>query len=229
MRFDCPHSQVPASARIAAVLMAALAFLLLSPRAPVVRVTAAAAATGAPQHAEPARAGATQGEASEDEHGSGWIALIAKIVNFSILAYVLARFLRAPIAAYLASRSAQIRQELVTAAETREMATRQLAEIETKLKALPAELEMLKRRGAEEIAAERVRIEHAAEAERQRLLEQARREIDARLRIAKRELLEHAAELAVNVAADRIQSSITPDDQARLVDRYTMQLAEASR
>ena len=48
-----------------------------------------------------------------------------------------------------------------------------------------------------------------------------------RLRMARRELTEYAAALAVSVAQERIKSTITPDDQLRLVDRYTTQLKEA--
>ena len=44
------------------------------------------------------------------------------------------------------------------------------------------------------------------------------------LRIAKRELTEHAADLAIGVARERIDSRITDDDQARLVDRYVSQV-----
>ena len=45
--------------------------------------------------------------------------------------------------------------------------------------------------------------------------------------MAKRQLTEHAAELAVKVAEDRIRRTITPEDQLRLVDRYAAQLREA--
>ena len=106
--------------------------------------------------------------------------MIAKIVNFAILVGVLVYFLRAPLAGYMTGRIAKVREDLVTAAQTRETASRQLAEIETKLKALPGELDALKRRGAADIVAERARIEEAAAAERQRLLEHTRREIDMR-------------------------------------------------
>ena len=61
------------------------------------------------------------------------------------------------------------------------------------MQALPAELEALKRQGAEDVKAEQARIAQAAADERTRLLEQTRREIDMRLRIARRELTEHAA------------------------------------
>ena len=103
---------------------------------------------------------------------------------------------------------------------------RQLAEIDAKLAALPAELAALKKRGAEDVVAERARIEQDALVERQRVLEHTRREIDMRLRVAKRELLGARRELAVNVASERIRTSITPDDQARLVDRYAAQLPD---
>jgi hypothetical protein len=42
--------------------------------------------------------------------------------------------------------------------------------------------------------------------------------------LAQRELLEVGANLAVNVASDRIRTSITTDDQTRLVDRYASQI-----
>jgi F0F1-type ATP synthase membrane subunit b/b' len=109
----------------------------------------------------------------------------------------------------------------------RAAATAQLAEIEQKLKTLPAELDALRARGAEDVKAEQARIAHAAAAERERLIAQARRDIEMRLRVARRELTEHAAQLAVSLAEERIRRSITPDDQLRLVDRYTAQLKEA--
>jgi F-type H+-transporting ATPase subunit b len=163
----------------------------------------------------------------EAEHSEGLLPIIARLFNFAILAGVLVYFLKAPIAAYLASRRTQITQDLVMAAEMRATATKALAQIEAKLKALPAELDALRRQGVEDVAAERERIARAAAAERERLLEHTRREIQMQLRIARRQLVEHAAELAVDVARSRIVATITPDDQLRLVDRYAAQLSEA--
>lgn len=224
MRFDCPLSQT-LSRTIAALL------LLLALVAGAGPVQLSAAVQHEPDAQAPAGAEAGQHEASheksEAEHGSGWFAVIAKTFNFAVLVGVLVYFLREPLTGYLNSRITRVREDLVTAAETRETASRQLAEIDAKLKALPGELETLKRRGGEEIVAERERIEHAAAAERDRLLEHTRREIDMRLRVARRELVEFAATLAVNVASDRIKGAMTPADQARLVDRYAAQLERA--
>jgi F-type H+-transporting ATPase subunit b len=162
--------------------------------------------------------------AAEAEH-EGILPTIARLFNFAILAGVLVYFLRRPIQEYLATRSNQIRQDLVTAADMRRTATAQLEEIQRKLAALPAELEALRTRGAEDIAAEQARIGETAKAERERLLEQTRREIQMRLRVARRELTEHAAQLAVQVAEQRIKRNITSEDQLRLLDRYASQVA----
>ena len=195
-----------------------LALLLVSP--------AAAGAQGHEGGAAHPPAAAEHADA-EAEHGNPVLETSAKLLNFGILVGVLVYFLKTPIAGYLQGRSTQIRQDLVAAAEMRRAATGQLDEIQKKLSALPAELDALTRRGEEDVQAEKLRIAETARAERERLLDQTRREIAMRLRIARRELTEYAADLAVHVAEDRIKRTMTPDDQLRLVDRYTSQLKEA--
>jgi F-type H+-transporting ATPase subunit b len=207
MRSDCRQPDVLRRARVYAFV------LLMAAAMP-------AAVLAAPQHEAAA-------EGAEAPHEQTLLQTAAKIANFAILAGVLVYFLRTPITAYLASRATQIRQDLVTAADMRAAASAKLAEIERKLQTLPAELEALKAQGAADVAAEQARIAQAAALERDRLIEQTRREIDTRLRVARRELTEHAAQLAITIAEARIKRSITPDDQLRLVDRYTAQLKEA--
>jgi F-type H+-transporting ATPase subunit b len=219
----------PAALLIAAVAVAAAPAQL-----------SARAATAAETHSVATRASAIservqQPEASPEKQATGkdhesaarhdsWEPAIAKFVNFAILVGILVYFLRTPLMGYLAGRIGRVREDLIAAAQTRETAQRQLAYVRAKVQALPAEIEALKHRGAEDIVAERARIEHDAEVERRRLLEHTRREIETRLRLAKRELLELTADLAVRAASDRIRASITAADQVRLVDRYTAQL-----
>jgi F-type H+-transporting ATPase subunit b len=176
---------------------------------------------------EPHGEAAPAAHESEAPHEMTILQQAAKVANFAILAGVLAYFLKSPLTAYLASRAAQIRQDLVTASEMRATATAQLADIERKLQTLPAELNRLRAQGEEDVRLEQARLAQAAVTERERLLEQTRREIDTRLRIARRELTEEAARLAVGIAEQRIKQSITPEDQLRLMDRYTAQLQEA--
>ncbi|HEY7059435.1 MAG TPA: ATP synthase F0 subunit B [Vicinamibacterales bacterium] len=218
MRSNCRFTSTLGRLLAAGLLLLAVG---LGAARPAFAREAAAVPQPAPQH-EGAQAEATG--AHEEAHEAGWFPTIAKTFNFAVLVGVLVYFLREPLATYLNSRITRVREDLVTAASTREAATRQLADIQAKLDALPGELAALKQRGAEEIAAERARIEQAARTERERLLDQTRREIEMHARMARRELVEFAATQAVTVASDRIKRTITPADQARLVDRYAAQV-----
>lgn len=165
-----------------------------------------------------------EGHTAEGEHEEGIWPTLARLVNFAILVGLLVYFLRSPLVGYLVSRGQQIRSDLVNAAELRRAAEAQVAAIDRKMHALPGELEELRQRGAADIAAEEARIRAAAEADRERLLEHMRRDVDMQVRVARRALMQEAASLATDVARKRIESTITPDDQLRLIDRYTRQL-----
>ena len=212
-----------------------------------------AAATSAPQaagHAEPAPAApqphagqpppaadqpaesahqpahgaeAARAHGGEHEAGSPWT-LVARLFNFALLAGALVYLLRSPLGAFLDSRREEIRGGLEKAAETRAAAAQQIQHVEARLKALPAELDTLRRNGGTEIAAEEARIREAAERERVRLLEQARREIDRRVQLTERDLTKRAGELAVDLATARVKNVITDADQQRLIDRYLDQV-----
>ena len=151
--------------------------------------------------------------------GMGW-----PVANFIIFVGVIYYFGNGPLKEYLATRSATIRKDLVEAAELKAAANAQLATIEQKLQALPGELSALRTRGADDIVAEEKRIAAAAEADRERLLEQTRREIDLQVRLARKDILEHAANLSVQLATERIKKETTAADQDRLVDNYLLQV-----
>jgi F-type H+-transporting ATPase subunit b len=165
-----------------------------------------------------------EGHTAEAEHDEGVLPTIARLFNFAALVGLLTYFLRAPIAKYLSSRSEQIRSELMQASAMRASAEAQLAQIQARMKALPGELAALRARGAQEVAGEEARIREAAEAERERLLQHMRREVDLQVRIARRALMEEGASLAVSIARERIVRQITGDDQLRLIDRYAAQV-----
>lgn len=217
------------------VLAAAAAALLLVPSpAPAQQDHASAQAPGAAVsqpagHAEAGDAHAAPGDhAAGGEHGNPVVDLIARLLNFGVLAGTLVYFLRSPLAGYLGSRAAGIRSGLANAAEIRRTAEADLVAIEAKMAALPSELEAIRKAGAVEVEAEEARVREAAARERVRLLDQARREIDWQLKLAQRDLTAHTADLAVAVAARRVRATITAEDQARLVDRYLRQLGRVA-
>jgi F0F1-type ATP synthase membrane subunit b/b' len=196
---------------------------------------APAAGTGDAAHGQPAAHGPpapgahgaeAAGHGTEAAHDEGIWPTIARLFNFAVLLGGLIYLLRSPLAQHLASRTQQIRGGLEAARETSATATAQLAEIDRRLQSLPAELEALRAKGVEEIAAEERRIQAKAETERQRLLDEMQRDVDVRVRVARKALAEHAADLAVGLAADRVRQTITDADQARLIDRYAAEVKD---
>jgi F0F1-type ATP synthase membrane subunit b/b' len=168
--------------------------------------------------------GAPNAHAEQGAHGSSLSGLIWPVANFLVLVAGLRYYLRTPAAEYFAARKAQVSKDLVEAADMKATATQQLADIEDRLTSLPVELNALRERGRRETEAEQQRIAATAEAERTRLLEQTRRDIDMQVRIARRTLTEHAAALAVQLAEQRIATTITTDDHERIATRYVDQV-----
>ena len=197
--------------------------------------TAPAPGTGDAAHGQPTAHGPPAagahgaegaGHGTEAAHDESIWPTIARLFNFVVLVGGLIYLLRSPLAAHLASRSQQIRGGLESARETTATATAQLADIDRRLQSLPAELDALRTRATEEIAAEERRIQARAEAERSRLIDDVQRDVDVRVRVARKQLAEHAADLAVGLAADRVRQTITDADQARLIDRYATQVKD---
>lgn len=155
-----------------------------------------------------------------DAHSEGWMPTVAKVFNFALLIGGLVYFLRSPVVAHLAARDATIRRELIEARTLRTSAEVQLAAVRARLAELPGELAALEARGRDELAHERIRLQQATADEKEKLVERTRRDIDLQFRVARRDLLEHTADLAMRLARTRIEQQITPDDQIRLIDRY---------
>ncbi len=231
-----PARRVAAAARAIVVAVACLACAAVvfaaSQQAEPANQPAPVAAGEPPAHAA-APAGQAEESGQNPVHGeaegegenaeSPW-ASVARLFNFAILAGGLFYLLRSPLMGFLEQRGVTVRSELTTAAALKREAAAQVEQIEAKMQALPGEIEALKRRGAEEIAAEEARIHALAESERRRLLDHAKREIDMQLRIAERDLKKRAGELAVSVATERVKRTITDTDHVRLVERYVAQV-----
>ena len=139
---------------------------------------------------------------------------------------MLVYFLRAPLAGYLTGRIGKVREDLVTAgADARDRRRGSSPRSTRSSTALPAELEALKQRGAEDIVAERARIEQDGAGRapaRCSSTPGARSTCACASRSAS--CSSSPPNLAVDVASERIKTSITADDQARLIDRYASQL-----
>ena len=98
-----------------------------------------------PAHEQPSAAAheSAEGEAHQE---SIW-PFVGKIFNFVVLVGGLVYLMRKPFAEYLTRRGGELRAELSAAEALKAEATAKIAEIDARMKTLPAELEALGRPG----------------------------------------------------------------------------------
>jgi F-type H+-transporting ATPase subunit b len=151
---------------------------------------------------------------------------IGSVVDFVILALLIAWGLKKALPKMFRARTATIRQSIDEGRKASEEAGRRLSEIEAKLARLGDEVSALRAAAERDAAGEAQRVQAAAEQEKQHIVEAADAEITAATRTARRELKALAAELAVNLAEKRIQVDEATDEA--LVRRFTGKLGAAA-
>ena len=133
-----------------------------------------------------------------------------------------------PLGGYLQARTDQIRAELADAKEKNAKAEVELEQAKALLGSLDDEVEKAKGEARKAAEAEKARILKAAETEAARIREIAKKEIDNEVETARRKLLARAAELSVSLAQEKLESSLTEQDQTKLIDR-SIELLEKTR
>jgi len=148
---------------------------------------------------------------------------LAVMLNFAIVAGLIAWFSKKNLPGMFRSRTASIQKSLEEARRASEDANRRLSEIEARLGRLDDEINEMRSASEKEAAAEEERIKAAASEDARRIAESAGQEIEAAAKAARRELTAYAAELAVTLASKQIRVD-APTDQA-LVRRFGQQLS----
>lgn len=168
----------------------------------------------------------TEAAEEAEAHGSGWD-LLYRVVNFAILVGALVYLLRKPLSNYLDAKTEQIRRDLTEAAGKRERAEAERKEAEARLAGLDREIAEARVKGLAQAEDERRRILQAAESEAARLAENAKKEIEAELELARRKLTARAAELSIEMARKKIREQISDADRRALFEKSMDKLGEA--
>lgn len=216
---------------------------LLSTFAAIVMIAFAAPAFAEPQHGEiPGQAAAHGAEdvvheevhEGDDSGGAGHApktyfgipAWILKLVNLALFVSLLVWLLGGPIRRSFAERRAGIQRELALAEERRAKTDSLAADIQSRLEEIEVQVAAILARAKEEGERQREEMIQAADLEAQKILAQARAEVDARTKAARQQLAEYARELAVQRAASMLEGSITDADRTRLFDEGVAQVSE---
>jgi F-type H+-transporting ATPase subunit b len=146
------------------------------------------------------------------------------LLNFAIVFFSLAFFLRKKLPGIFRSRTALIQQRLEEARKTGEEARRRLSEVEGRLARLDVEITEMRREADENAQAEEKRVLAEASQERRRIVESAEQEIALAANAARRDLKAYAAELAVDLAEKKIK--VAKDTDQSLVREFTAHLGK---
>lgn len=166
--------------------------------------------------------------AEEGGEAHTWLGVpfwIWQAVNLVLFVGLLVYLLKRPAAEFFAKRRAEVDEKLRRAEESRLRAERLARDVGEKLASIEAELAKIRESAAREAEAEKVALTEQAQVESQRLVARANAEIANRLSSARAELTAFAGDLAIEIAADVLKKSITPDDQKRLVNEGVAALA----
>lgn len=152
-----------------------------------------------------------------------------KFFNLFLFVGALVYILRRPVSDALRARREGIRRELMRAKEERDAANAKLAEVETRLARLDAEVSIVREQSRREAEAESERIRRSADEDAEKLREQARREIESAGKAARQELRQFAAKESVRLAEEMIRRDIRPEDDQRLVNSQVEELGGITR
>jgi F-type H+-transporting ATPase subunit b len=148
------------------------------------------------------------------------------VLNFAIVSGAVVYFSKKSLPGMFRNRTASIQKAMQEARQASEDANRRLSEIETRLSRLDSEIAGMRATAEKEAVAEEARIKAAAEEDGRKIVASAEQEIAAAAKLARRELTNYAANLAVTLAARQIK--VDPATDQALVQGFARELSPKS-
>ena len=164
--------------------------------------------------------------AEEGEHGK---LELWKWANFIVLAGGLGYLAGKHSGPFFAARSIKIRKDLIESEEVRKEAEARVAAVERRIANLEADIAALRAEAQKEAEAETERLSRRTAAEIAKAQAHGEEEIAAAGKAARASLKQYAAELAVELAEQKIRTRITPDEQNALVRGFAHDLPAAGQ
>lgn len=153
---------------------------------------------------------------------------IPKAVNLAIFLTVMYLLVRKPAREFFAERLATVRATLDRAAKEKAEAEAKINELNARLSKLDVEVAEIRAQAEREALAESARLKAEAQADADKLRATAKREIEGAKQAALVQLREFTANKAVELAEQLIRRELTPQDDAKLLQRVGEELSKVS-
>lgn len=159
----------------------------------------------------------------------GWLGLsptqaywLFVLLNFAVMAGLIGMLMRSKLPGVFRERTTAIQKGMEEARKASAAAQERLSEIEARLSKMDSEIAEMKASAETSAKAEEERIRQSTEEEKKKIVESAETEIGAATAAARRELQQHAAQLAIELAEKKIAVSESAD--RALVKEFTSAL-----
>lgn len=151
-------------------------------------------------------------------HGVEWREWLWKILNFAILVFVLVKFAGRPFKDFLKKRTELIEKTMKEVKEAKELAEKALAAVEERLRLKDREIEDILAQSQRSAKIEQDLLIHQGEQMKEKILEQAKSNIDYELRLAKEAIKAEAVEIAIELAEKKMKEKLKEDSQIGLIE-----------
>ncbi|MEO8024898.1 MAG: ATP synthase F0 subunit B [Bryobacteraceae bacterium] len=175
------------------------------------------------EHAKGEEGKAGEGEKHEEDF-TMW-----KWANFAILAGLGIWGIGKSAPAFFKGRTDAIQKDMEESARVAADAEARAKAVETKISQLSSELERMNAETKADMARENARLQGETTKAIERIAQRGEQEVEAAAKVARLELKQYAAQLAVDLAEQRIRARLTPDTQAKLVEDFVHDLGADSR
>jgi F0F1-type ATP synthase membrane subunit b/b' len=140
-----------------------------------------------------------------------------KFLNLAIFLAAAIYVLRKKINVLLLARRGAIQQELLAAQTQREQALARVAEADDLLSRVDEHVGAIHKQAAQEAETERQRLAQATTNEKDKLKQQAQREIESANKLARKQLRQFLAKRSVELARVSVQNQMRPEDDTLLI------------
>jgi F-type H+-transporting ATPase subunit b len=163
---------------------------------------------------------ASGGEGGEGEaQQSLFKAYFWPVINFLFLIVLMVYMLKKmDIKGYFKKRTELIEQTLKEAKEARELAQKALAEVEERLKVKDTEIQEIIQSAKHSGEREKTRLAEEGEKMKEKILEQAKTNIDFEVKKAKEAIKAEAVDIALELAEKKLREKLTREEQMKLLE-----------
>jgi len=170
-------------------------------------------------------AGVAGASGDSDENGAETLKLVIyQGLNLALLLGVLIYFGRKPISDFFSTRRSGIQSELSEAADLLSQAELRNSELQRRLVDLGSDIEGIREEAGRRAEEEADRILADARTTAERIRRDAKAAVAQELRRAQSELREEAADLALEIAARKLNEQVGGADRDRLVDEFILRV-----